>query len=63
MINEENLQEIKQIENEAETLLKNYEKQHKEFVEHSNIQISNLEQQINQALQLQIKKQQQQSNF
>lgn len=59
MINEENKPSIKQIETEAETLLKNYEKQHKEFVEHSNIQITNLEQQINQTVQQQIKKQQQ----
>ncbi len=59
MINEENKPSIKQIETEAETFLKNYEKQHKEFVEHSNIQITNLEQQINQTVQQQIKKQQQ----
>ena len=59
MINEENKPSIKQIEPEAETFLKNYEKQHKEFLEHSNIQITNLEQQINQIVQQQIKKQQQ----
>lgn len=43
---------IKSLEHESETQLKSYEKQHKDFVDHSNMQLNNLEQQL-----IQLKKQ------
>lgn len=58
MVNEENDQSIKSLETEIEKQLKQYERQHKEYAEHSASVINNLEMQINHLLQQQQQQQQ-----
>lgn len=58
MVNEENDESIKSLENEIEKQLKQYERQHKEYADHSVSVINNLEMQINHLLQQQQQQQQ-----
>jgi hypothetical protein len=57
-INKESESIVSTIENEASIQLSNYEKQHKDFCEHSNNQINSIQAQINQIIKQQMQKQQ-----
>jgi outer membrane protein TolC len=61
--NEENQKAIDLMQHDSDILLKQYEQQHKDFVNHANSQIESLQAQINQLIQQQQQLQTAKSNL